>query len=872
MKFANYKVGTRLMVGFGLLLLACGAIGLIGIGKMTSLNSAMLDFTTHDWRQVQLATAAENHIRIIASDAGELLISDELERDIISGDIKHNRTDATAAFAELEKLLVAEDTKTQLAKVMEARKIQAASLDKVAELANDDKMHEKAIDEYQSETLPALKNVLTELHTLVDMIAQDFEDAAKQASDGYQAGRRMIFIILAAALAAGAFMAVLLARSIVSPLRNAVEVANAIKAGKLDNQVEAKGHDEPSQLLESLDSMQSELRARDEKDADFRGQIAAIGASQAVIEFNMDGTVRDINDNFTKVMGFTKAEVVGKHHSTCCDPAYANSAEYRAFWEKLNRGEADYGTYKRMGKGGREVWLLASYNPIKDTNGKPFKVVKYATDVTEQMVRNADFAGQLAAIGKSQAVIEFDMDGTVRKINDNFARVMGYTSAEVVGKHHSMFADADTIGSAEYRAFWAKLNRGEPDIGSYRRLAKGGREVWIQASYNPIADANGKPFKVVKYASDVTPILHAQQMLQTAVKQTQDAVKYATDGDLTHRIPMDGKTGDLEALCRGVNTLLDSTTDLVKRVKSATGEVHQGAEEISRGNLNLSQRTEEQASSLEETASSMEEMTSTVKQTADNAGQANQLAMAARQQAEKGGSVVSSAVAAMAGINDSSKKIADIIGVIDEIAFQTNLLALNAAVEAARAGEQGRGFAVVATEVRNLAGRSATAAKEIKALIVDSVAKVEEGSKLVDQSGQTLEEIVNAVKKVTDIVAEIAAASREQSSGIEQVNKAVMQMDGTTQQNAALVEQAAAASQAIVEQAQALNGLVGRYNVGQGVTSAATSSRASEHRVDQILSAKPAPARKPVKAASAKATPAPAVRKAGNDGSEWSEF
>jgi methyl-accepting chemotaxis protein len=210
----------------------------------------------------------------------------------------------------------------------------------------------------------------------------------------------------------------------------------------------------------------------------------------------------------------------------------------------------------------------------------------------------------------------------------------------------------------------------------------------------------------------------------------------------------------------------------------------------------------------------MEEMTSTVRQTADNAAQANQLAVAARQQAEKGGNVVSTAVSAMGGINAASKKIADIIGVIDEIAFQTNLLALNAAVEAARAGEQGRGFAVVATEVRNLAGRSATAAKEIKALIQDSVAKVEEGTKLVDESGRTLDEIVSAVKKVTDIVAEIAAASREQSSGIEQVNKAVMQMDTTTQQNAALVEEAAAASQAIVEQTQALAGMVAHYNVG----------------------------------------------------------
>ncbi len=313
---------------------------------------------------------------------------------------------------------------------------------------------------------------------------------------------------------------------------------------------------------------------------------------------------------------------------------------------------------------------------------------------------------------------------------------------------------------AEYRAFWVTLARGEARSSRCKRIANGGREIWVQASYNPIHDANGRPFKVVMYATDVTSQMMMAHQLEIAVKQTQLTVKAAIEGDLSARIPIGGKTGEIEALCKGVNAMLDNTVELVRRVQGAAAEVQTGAEEISRGNLNLSQRTEQQASSLEETASSMEEMTSTVRQTADNAGQANQLAMAARQQAEKGGAVVNSAITAMGGINAASKKIADIIGVIDEIAFQTNLLALNAAVEAARAGEQGRGFAVVATEVRNLAGRSATAAKEIKALIHDSVARVDAGSRLVDESGRTLEDIVSAVKKVTDIVAEIAAASR----------------------------------------------------------------------------------------------------------------
>jgi methyl-accepting chemotaxis protein len=323
---------------------------------------------------------------------------------------------------------------------------------------------------------------------------------------------------------------------------------------------------------------------------------------------------------------------------------------------------------------------------------------------------------------------------------------------------------------------------------------------------------------------------------------------------------------------------LESVSNIVSSVKGSASEVLRGAEEISQGNANLSQRTEEQSSSLEQTASSMEEMTSTVKQNADNAGQANQLATAARDQAENGGAVVSSAVKAMADINESSKKIADIIGVIDEIAFQTNLLALNAAVEAARAGEQGRGFAVVATEVRSLAGRSATAAKEIKELIQDSVRKVGDGSRLVTQSGQTLEQIVMSVKKVSDIVAEIAAASREQSSGIEQVNKAIMQMDEMTQQNAALVEQATAASQSMADQARDLTTMMEKYQVNDSgarapVTRAAPAVLAERRSPKRPFAGKRAVSRAPA-ARGQPAAVSVAPPKAGTNGNDadWREF
>jgi methyl-accepting chemotaxis protein len=359
----------------------------------------------------------------------------------------------------------------------------------------------------------------------------------------------------------------------------------------------------------------------------------------------------------------------------------------------------------------------------------------------------------------------------------------------------------------------------------------------------------------------------------TPIQEGTRVVKALAEGDLTRT--MDGDfQGEFAVLRDAVNASVANLQKMVGEIREASTSIVTASAEIAQGNSDLSQRTEEQASSLEETAASMEELTSTVKQNADNARQANQLSAGAREQAEKGGAVVGNAIKAMAEINTSSKKIADIIGVIDEIAFQTNLLALNAAVEAARAGEQGRGFAVVATEVRNLAQRSAGAAKEIKALIKDSVQKVEEGSQLVNQSGDTLGEIVASVKKVSDIIAEIAAASQEQAAGIEQVNKAITQMDEVTQQNAALVEQAASASESMDEQARSLQQLMAFFRTGAG----------QEPAPARRPVARPAPVKKPdarparARTAAAAAVPAVAPARprvaaaAGVEDSAWEEF
>nr|WP_042151565.1 MULTISPECIES: methyl-accepting chemotaxis protein [unclassified Pseudoalteromonas] len=846
--------------------------------------------------------------------------------------------------------------------------------------------------------------------------------------------------------------------------------------------------------------------------SDFQGQISAIDKSHAVIEFNLDGIILNANDNFLNTVDYQLNEIKGKQHSMFVEPEYKASSEYQQFWDKLNRGEFQTGEYKRIGKFGKEIWIQASYNPIFDLNGNVYKVVKFATDVTSTKLIMADFEGQISAIDKSQAVIEFNMDGTIINANDNFLNTVGYQLNEIKGQHHSMFVEPEYKVSSEYQQFWQKLNRGEFEADEFKRIGQGGKEIWIQASYNPIFDLNGKPFKVVKYASDITeqknqaaataliartvsaldvcqanvmmadadynivyvneavtamlstneqqlrtvlprfnvasligtnidtfhknpahqrgmldnlkstyqtdlelagftfgliatPVFnnngerlgtvvewedkterltseraeraeaaenlrikqaldnvsanamiadagnniifmneavqrmmrdaeadirtdlpnfnsnnlvgqnvdvfhknpaHQQNMLKnlastykteivvggrtfslianpiisdngervgtvvewndrtaevaiekeideiiasagrgeldarleegdksgfflnltqglnTLVEIVDDAVAETgfmldamAHGDLTKRIEKDYQ-GSFDKLKRDANTTAEKLTEVIDQINTSATLVASGAEEISQGNADLSQRTEEQASSLEETASSMEEMTSTVRQNADNAKVANELAANTQEQASQGGQVVQRAVNSMAEINDSSKKISDIIGVIDEIAFQTNLLALNAAVEAARAGEQGRGFAVVAGEVRNLAQRSAAAAKEIKELIRDSVSKVEDGTLLVNESGTTLQKIVLSVQKVTEMIADITVASEEQSSGIEQVNKAITQMDEMTQQNAALVEEASAAGESMAEQANGMRQLLTFFKSNAG--------------------------------------------------------
>ncbi|MES2034751.1 MAG: methyl-accepting chemotaxis protein [Pseudomonadota bacterium] len=435
-----------------------------------------------------------------------------------------------------------------------------------------------------------------------------------------------------------------------------------------------------------------------------------------------------------------------------------------------------------------------------------------------------DLEATVAAMDRSQAVIEFQLDGTVIKANDNFLKTLGYEAGEIVGRHHRMFCPGDYAASADYQAFWRSLNNGEFFANKYLRVGKGGREVWIQATYNPVMDATGKPYKVIKFASDITAIeleriendaRRGSEAEQRAVVTTlAEGLGRLAKGDLTARIDAN-LAGAYQQLKDDFNLAVDSLRAAMAAISDSTGAIDAGSTEIAGASDDLSKRTEQQAARLEETAAALDQVTATVKKTAGGARQAAEVVTAARKDAEHSGNVVREAVAAMGEIEKSSTEISQIIGVIDEIAFQTNLLALNAGVEAARAGEAGRGFAVVASEVRSLAQRSAQAAKEIKTLISASTQHVGQGVQLVDRTGDALVAIVGKVAEIQTLVGEISASAHEQATALADVNTAVNQMDQMTQQNAAMVEESTAAARSLQHEAARLTQLVDRFEVGE---------------------------------------------------------
>jgi methyl-accepting chemotaxis protein len=539
---------------------------------------------------------------------------------------------------------------------------------------------------------------------------------------------------------------------------------------------------------------------------DSRAIVTALMKSQATIEFDLQGNILNANENFCRALGYKLSEIVGRHHSIFCEPEYAATQAYRDFWKKLGRGEFDAGEYKRISKDGREVWIQASYNPLM-SGGKPYRIVKLASDITSAKLRAADAEGKISALSRAQAVIEFTPKGEILVANENFLSVVGYRLDEIRGKHHSMFCEPSYVRSDAYADFWKKLAGGEFVAGEFPRIGKDGKVVWIQASYNPIFDMSGRIFKVVKFATDVTDRVRAVDGLASSLTAL-------SEGDLTQRIDSPFPPA-LEKVRTDFNAALDRLGAAMRTVLENTEAIASSSHESKQAANELSKRTEQQAATVEETAAALEEITQTVADSAGRAAEAGNLVAETKRGAEHSGSVVRKAVDAMSQIEKSSNEISNIIGVIDDIAFQTNLLALNAGVEAARAGEAGKGFAVVAQEVRELAQRSATAAREIKTLITASSAQVKSGVTLVGETGQALERIVSQVGNIDNNVTAIVGASREQSTALEEINRAVNIMDQGTQQNAAMVEQTTAASTRLSTEAENLRKLVSQFRFGQ---------------------------------------------------------
>jgi methyl-accepting chemotaxis protein len=536
--------------------------------------------------------------------------------------------------------------------------------------------------------------------------------------------------------------------------------------------------------------------------------LSAVSKSQAIIEFDLQGKVLTANENFCRALGYELKEIVGNHHRMFCEPAYVTTPAYHDFWARLGRGEYDAGTYKRLAKGNREIWIQASYNPVF-RNGKPIKVVKFAADVTDAKKKAIDDAGKLEAISQSQAVIEFLPTGEILTANENFCGAMGYQLSEIVGKHHSIFCDPTYARTEEYKRFWQRLAQGEFIANEFVRYGKGGKEIWIQAAYNPIVDADGKVYKVVKFATDVTSRM-------SAISELAAALRNLSEGDLTKTLER-AFVPSMEQLRNDFNATIHKLAETLTTVGDNASAIAAGSRELGDSAEAFSRRTEQQAASVEETAAALEEITTTVADSSQRAEEAGRLVAETKRGAEQSGTVVRSAVAAMDQIEKSSREITNIIGVIDDIAFQTNLLALNAGVEAARAGEAGKGFAVVAQEVRELAQRSASAAKEIKALITASSEHVKSGVGLVGQTGKALEEIVTQVGDINTNVAAIVKASKEQTIGLREINSAINSLDQTTQQNAAMVEESTAASLRLANEADALHTLLAQFRLADSM-------------------------------------------------------